>query len=153
MSHTLIIAYYREATELRKKANAALVRGEREDFDIYNQMAVPLEDKAAALEAEMEAATAPATRGEPTAELAYRFKTMLQARNMGYTITWQWDATGKNRHGVIRVFYEDKPGTVDEAVFARSTHVWADADSRIGKLRTGSPKTLAIKALLARLEA
>lgn len=44
-------------------------------------------------------------------------------------------------------------GAVAEALFIRNTHLWTPADERIGKPRSGSPKTLAINALPAELSA
>lgn len=98
---------------------------------------------------------APETRTaqEPTAVTAARLLSLLKRHGLEYGITYQW--VGRCRHGVIEVF-ESALGPFDGAVacerFSRSTHLWTEADGRIGTMRAGSPKHLAVKALVATLE-
>ena len=78
----------------------------------------------------------------------------LQKRHgLEYGITYEW--VGRCRHGVIEVF-DAALGPFDGAVaceqFSRSTHLWTEADARIGTMRTDSPKHLAVKALVTTLE-
>lgn len=96
---------------------------------------------------------APRIYVEPTSVMSARFLALLEARGLTYTIAWQWDAASKYRDGVLTVHTAAGPeaGAVAEALFVRNTHLWTPADERIGKLRSGSPKTLAVKALLSRL--
>jgi hypothetical protein len=93
------------------------------------------------------------TAQEPTAVTAARFFALLKRHGLEYGITYEW--VGRCRHGVIEVF-ESALGPFDGAVacerFSRSTHLWTEADARIGTMRTGSPKHLAVKALVATLE-
>ena len=93
------------------------------------------------------------TAQEPTAVTAARFLALLRRRSLEYGITYQW--VGRCRHGVIEVF-DAALGPVDGAVayerFSRSSHLWTEADARIGTMRTGSPKHFAVKALVATLE-
>jgi len=93
------------------------------------------------------------TAQEPTAVITARFLSLLKRRGLEYGITYKW--VGRCRHGVIEVF-ESALGPFDGAVacerFSRNTHLWTEADGRIGPMRTGSPKHLAVKALVATLE-
>jgi hypothetical protein len=93
------------------------------------------------------------TAQEPTAVTAARFLTLLKRYGLEYGITYEW--VGRCRHGVIEVF-DAALGPFDGAVacerFSRSSHLWAEADARIGAMRTGSQKHLAVKALVATLE-
>ena len=94
---------------------------------------------------------APRIYVEPTAVMSARFLALLEARGLAYTIAWQWDAASRYRDGVLTIHTAAGPeaGTVAEALFVRNTHLWTTADERIGKLRSGSPKTCAVLALLA----
>lgn len=93
------------------------------------------------------------TAQEPTAVTAARFLSLLSRRGLEYGITYHW--VGRCRHGIIEVF-DSTLGPFDGAVacerFSRNTHLWTEADGRIGAMRTSSPKHLAVKALLATLE-
>lgn len=93
------------------------------------------------------------TAREATAVTAARFLSLLKRRGLEYGITYEW--VGRCRHGVIEVF-DAALGPFDGAVtcerFRRSTHLWTEADGRIGAMRTGSQKHLAVKALVATLE-
>ena len=93
------------------------------------------------------------TAQEPTAVTAARFLARLKCRGLDYGITYEW--VGRCRHGVIEVF-DAALGPFDGAVacerFSRSTHLWTEADGRIGTMRTGSPKQIAVRSLLATLE-
>ena len=93
------------------------------------------------------------TAQEPTAVSAARFLALLKRRGLDYGITYEW--VGRCRHGVIEVF-DAALGPFDGAVacerFSRSTHLWTEADGRIGTMRTGSPKHIAVRSLLATLE-
>jgi hypothetical protein len=93
------------------------------------------------------------TAQEPTAITATRFFSLLKRHGLEYGITYEW--VGRCRHGVIEVF-ESALGPFDGAVacerFSRSTHLWTEADRRIGTMRAGSPKHLAVNALVAALE-
>ena len=90
---------------------------------------------------------------EPAAQTTARFMAVLRRYDLDYGITWQW--VGRVRHGVLEV-YENALGPCDGNVlaqtFERNTAVWEESDCRIGKVRTGSPKHLAIKAALERLD-
>ena len=98
-------------------------------------------------------ALATRTAQEPTAVTAARFLSLLKRHGLEYGITYEWG--GRCRHGVIEVF-ESALGPFDGAVacerFSRSSHLWTEVDARIGTMRTGSPKHLAVKALVATLE-
>ena len=93
------------------------------------------------------------TSREPTAVTTARFLALLARHGLDYGITYKW--VGRCRHGVIEV-YEAALGPFDGAVdseeFNRETQLWTDADSNIGRMRTGSAKHMAVKNLLARLE-
>ena len=93
------------------------------------------------------------TAQEPTAVTAARFLALLKRRGLEYGIAYEW--VGRCRHGIIEVF-DAVLGSFDGAVacerFSRSTHLWTEADGRIGTMRTDSPKHLAVKALVATLE-
>lgn len=93
------------------------------------------------------------TAQEPTAVTAGRFLSLLKRHGLEYGITYQW--VGRCRHGVIEVF-DAALGPFDGAVacerFSRSTHLWTEADGRIGTMRTDSPKHLAVRVLVATLE-
>lgn len=93
------------------------------------------------------------TAHEPTAVTAARFLMLLRRHGLEYGITYQW--VGRCRHGVIEVF-DAALGPFDGAVacerFSRSSRLWTEADARVGAMRTGSPKHLAVKALVATLE-
>jgi hypothetical protein len=93
------------------------------------------------------------TAQEPTAVTAIRFHSLLKRLGLEYGITYEW--VGRCRHGVIEVF-DAALGPCDGAVvcerFSRSTHLWTEADARIGTMRTDSPKHLAVKALVSTLE-
>lgn len=92
---------------------------------------------------------------EPARETIKAFEELLAAKGFDYYITWCWE--GWRRYGVIGI----RPGgaanvlapAIDREVFARSDSTWGDADRTIGRVRTGSPKHLAIRALLTRLAA
>lgn len=90
---------------------------------------------------------------EPTAVTAERFHSLLKRRSLEYGITYEW--VGRCRHGVIEIF-DAALGPFDGPVacerFSRSTHLWTEADGRIGTMRTGSPKHIAVRSLLATLE-
>ena len=93
------------------------------------------------------------TAQEPTAVTTARFLSLLKRHGLEYGITYEW--IGRCRHGVIEVF-DAQLGPFDGAVacerFSRNTHLWTEADGRIGTMRTGSPKHLAVKALVATLK-
>lgn len=93
------------------------------------------------------------TAQEPTAVTAARFLALLRCHGLDYGITYQWD--GRCRHGIIEVF-DAALGPFNGAIvcerFSRSTYLWAEADTRIGTMRTGSLKHRAVKALVARLQ-
>lgn len=93
------------------------------------------------------------TAQEPTAITAARFLSLLKRHGLEYGITYEW--VGRCRHGVIEVF-DAALGPFDGAVacerFSRSTHLWTEADARIGTMHTDSPKHLAVRALVATLE-
>lgn len=93
------------------------------------------------------------TAQEPTAVTTARFLSLLKRHGLEYGITYEW--VGRCRHGVIEVF-ESALGPLDGAVacerFSRSTHLWTEADGRIGTMRTDSPKHHAVKALVATFE-
>ena len=97
--------------------------------------------------------TAIRTTREPTAITALRFLALLKRYGFEYGITYEW--VGRCRHGVIEVF-DSTLGPFDGAVacekFCRSTHLWTEADARIGTMRKNSPKHIAVKALVATLE-
>jgi hypothetical protein len=90
---------------------------------------------------------------EPTAVTTARFLSLLKRHGLEYGITYQW--VGRCRHGIIEVF-DSTLGPFDGAVacerFSRNTHLWTEADGRIGAMRTDSPKHLAVTALVATLE-
>jgi len=96
---------------------------------------------------------APRIYVEPTAVMPARFLALLEAKGLGYSIAWQWGEASKCRNGVIFVHSAEGPqvGALAEALFVWNTHLRTAPDERIGKLRSGSPKTLAVKALLAKL--
>lgn len=93
------------------------------------------------------------TAQQPTAVTAARFLSLLKRHGLEYGITYEW--VGRCCHGVIEVF-ESALGPFDGAVaceqFSRNTQLWTVADGRIETMRTGSPKHLAVKALVATLE-
>jgi hypothetical protein len=93
------------------------------------------------------------TAQEPTAVTTARFLALLKRYGLEYGITYEW--VGRCRHGIIEVF-DAALGPFDEAVacerFSRSSHLWTEADARIGAMRTGSRKHLAVRALVATLE-
>lgn len=93
------------------------------------------------------------TAQEPTALTAARFLSLLKRQGLEYGITYEW--VGRYRHGVIEVF-DAALGPFDGPVacerFCRSTHIWTEADARIGTMRRDSPKHRAVKALVAALE-
>lgn len=102
--------------------------------------------------ASMNAFSSPAAQ-EPTAVTVARFIAQLKRRGLEYGITYEW--VGRCRHGVIEVFdaaLRPFDGAVACERFSRSSHLWTEADGRIGTMRTGSPKHLAVKALVATLE-
>lgn len=95
---------------------------------------------------------------EPAADTARAFEKLLAERGLGYYIVWTWAEW--RRHGVIRIVTLDaygKPDWTKEAfareVFARSTSSWGASDAVVGRVRTGSPKHLALLALIAKLNA
>jgi hypothetical protein len=104
------------------------------------------------MEASMDAFGA-RTAQEPTAVTTARFLSLLKRHGLEYGITYEW--VGRCRHGVIEVF-DAALGPFDGAVacerFSRNTQLWTEADALIGTMRTGSPKHLAVKALVATLE-
>lgn len=93
------------------------------------------------------------TAQEPTAVTTARFLSLLKRHGLEYGITYEW--VGRCRHGVIEVF-ESALGPFDGAVacerFSRNTHLWTEADGRIGTMRSDSPKHIAVRSLVATLE-
>ncbi len=90
---------------------------------------------------------------EPAAQTTARFIAFLRRHDLEYGITWQW--VGRVRHGLLEVYHTALgpcDGNVLAQPFERNTATWADSDCRIVKVRTGSPKHLAIKAALQRLD-
>ena len=90
---------------------------------------------------------------EPAAQTTARFMAVLRHYDLDYGITWQW--AGRVRRGVLEVFHNDLgplSGNILTQPFERNTATWEDSDCRIGVVRTGSPKHLAIRAALQRLD-
>lgn len=89
----------------------------------------------------------------PAAESVQSFKQLLADQGLAYFVTWRWE--GWRKFGVIGV----RPAGVENALepalereeFARSNSSFTAADRLIARVRTGSPKHLAILALTARL--
>jgi hypothetical protein len=92
---------------------------------------------------------------EPAAETVKAFNTLLAEKGLTYYIFDR--LVGEMRHGVIglrpagaaNVFAK----AVDREEYARNSSIWSRSDETIGRPRTGSPKHMALLALVARLKA
>jgi len=95
---------------------------------------------------------------QPAADTVRAFENLLTEQGLGYYIVSTW--TGWRRHGVIRVVPLDarrepdwtKP-PVQREEFARSTSAWGQSDRVIRRVRTGSPKHVALLNIIQRLKA
>jgi hypothetical protein len=90
---------------------------------------------------------------EPAQETVTAFKELLASKGLAYFVSWRWE--GWRKFGIIGVRPAGQSQAlapaVDREEFARSTSRFTAADRVIGKVRTGSPKHLAISALSRRL--
>jgi hypothetical protein len=92
---------------------------------------------------------------QPASETVKEFEQMLTENNLSYYISWHW--AGWRKHGVIGItrkceWYE-LPPVLDREEFSRASSAWGAKDRTLGRVRTGSPKHLAILTLYHRLVA
>jgi hypothetical protein len=91
---------------------------------------------------------------EPAAETVKAFNKLLAEKSLAVYIVDK--LVGELRHGVISL----RPAgisnafarAVDRVEYSRSSSSWSSGDAKIGRLRTGSPKHLALRALVARMQ-
>jgi hypothetical protein len=96
-----------------------------------------------------------AVESESASDTVRTFNNLLAERGLAYYVVDR--LVGDVRHGVIglrpagagNVFAR----AVDREEFARSSSSWSSADATIGRPRTGSPKHLALVALVERMRA
>ena len=69
------------------------------------------------------------------------FKSFCDAQNLRWLITWKWQ--GRNRAGVLRVYDRDD-NLKARVVYGRNTQMWGLGDHGLDRVRTGSPKHLAV---------
>ena len=69
------------------------------------------------------------------------FKSFCDAQNLRWLITWKWQ--GRNRAGVLRV-YDCDDNLKARVLYGRSTQMWGPGDHCLDRVRTGSPKHLAV---------
>ncbi len=99
--------------------------------------------------------TEQATPIEPAAETVKAFNTLLAERGLTFYIVDK--LVGAVQHGVIGI----RPAglsnvlarAIDREEYARSSSVWSSGDAQLGRPRTGSPKHMALLALVDRLKA
>ena len=103
----------------------------------------------------MESYLQKATVHQPAGDTVKAFLNLLATRRLGYLIVWSWN--GWRRDGVIRVFPLTEQGALDthhlleKEVFSRSSSDWSSADAVVRRVRTGSPKHIALLALVDRI--
>lgn len=69
------------------------------------------------------------------------FKSICNALHLRWVIDWKWE--GRNRAGVLKVY--DRHGNLKARVmYGRSTQMWGEGDRGLDRVRTGSPKHLAV---------
>jgi hypothetical protein len=94
-------------------------------------------------------------RTESAAETVRTFNLLLAERGLAYYIVDK--LVGEMRHGVIGVRPAGLSNVLAPAVareeYTRSSSSWSSADATIGRPRTGSPKHVALLALVDRLRA
>jgi len=93
---------------------------------------------------------------QSAADTVRAFENLLIEQGLGYYIVSTW--VGWRRHGVICIVPLDARGEPDwtkhpiiREEFARSTSAWGQADRPVGRVRTGSPKHVALLSLIQRL--
>jgi hypothetical protein len=80
----------------------------------------------------------------------HRLATIMKSRGLQLEIAPFW--TRRVRYGHMFVFDDSEPTRIQaQAQFTRATHSWRDADTRLGVVRTGSPKHVAVLEVLAQL--
>lgn len=92
---------------------------------------------------------------QPASETVKQFQQLLADNNLAYYISWRWE--GWRKHGVVGImpkceWYALLPA-IDREEFSRASSTWGTNDRTLGRVRTGSPKHLAILALYKRLVA
>lgn len=70
-----------------------------------------------------------------------QFKSFCDAQDLRWLITWKWQ--GRNRAGVLRVHDRDD-NLKARVIYGRNTQKWGLSDHGLDRLRTGSPKHLAV---------
>jgi hypothetical protein len=90
---------------------------------------------------------------EPAAATVDAFNQLLAEKGLTYYIFDR--LVGEMRHGVIGLRPAGAANVfapaVDREEFVRSSSSWSSADANIGRPRTGSPKHLALLALVERM--
>ncbi|MDW3682999.1 hypothetical protein RA280_14825 [Cupriavidus sp. CV2] len=78
-----------------------------------------------------------------------RFINLCEQGGFSYELTWFW--SGRNRHGrlIVRHYARSAPLVID---FARNAGGWAAADEMLDRLRTGSPRHLAVLEAVGLME-
>ncbi|HEY9224519.1 MAG TPA: hypothetical protein VIP27_10255 [Variovorax sp.] len=72
-------------------------------------------------------------------------RSLIESNEWRLEVDWFW--SGRNRHGMLRIYEAEVP--VHMVEFERNTQVWTDGDANLSKVRTGSPKHLAVLSALA----
>jgi hypothetical protein len=122
-------------------------------YDPLKAGASELEPAQVSTSAPTDLAHRPGYQLEPAQETVAAFKELLASKGLSYFVSWRWE--GWRKFGIIGVRPAGQAQAlapaVDREEFARSTSRFTAADRVIGKVRTGSPKHLAISALSRRL--
>jgi hypothetical protein len=91
---------------------------------------------------------------EPAAETIRAFNALLAEKRLAYYVFDR--LAGDVRHGVIGLWPAGAGNifapAVDREEYCRSSSTWSSTDATLGRPRTGSPKHLALLALVARMK-
>jgi hypothetical protein len=77
------------------------------------------------------------------------FKSFCDAQDLRWLIAWKWE--GRNRAGVLKVYDRDD-NLKARVVYDRNTQMWGNGDRGLDRVRTGSPKHLAVLKAKSMLE-